>query len=71
MLPIFHLRAVVVQRAKGAWPGTRFEVYVDRRTGPPVVIDYARRCARLLEMAEVIADVSQLRLEYDATARAS
>jgi hypothetical protein len=68
VVPLFHLRAVVVEARPGA-PMTgngRYVAYLDRRVGQAIYLDEARRCAVLLRLAEAIADVAELRLEYDA-----
>lgn len=69
-VPLFHIRAVCVvaqpgiERALGG-PG-RYMAFVERRIGEPIYLDEARRCARLIRMAEAIAEVADVRLEYDA-----
>jgi hypothetical protein len=76
-IPLFHLRAVVIvarpdTRLLGALaPGSRFLAYLDRRVGPAIHLDECARCADLLPMAEAIAEVAELRLEYDATSQAT
>jgi hypothetical protein len=76
-IPLFHLRAVViVARADARLPGlktpsARYVAYLDRRVGSAIFLDESARCADLLPMAEAIAEVAELRLEYDATFRAS
>lgn len=70
IVPLFHLRAVVVA-ARPAGVGLfdqtgRFVAHLERRIGPSIYLDEARRCAALLELAEAIADVAEVRLEYDA-----
>lgn len=72
VVPLFHLRAVVVV-ARPAGPGLfdsagRFVAYLERRIGQAIYLDEARRCATLLRLAEAIADVAEVRLEYDAQA---
>ena len=52
-IPLFHLRAVVVAARRGG-------LYV---------ADEARRPAPLLALCEAIAEVTELRLVYDATPR--
>jgi hypothetical protein len=48
-------------------PGSsRFVAYLDRRVGEVVYLDESRRCAALLKLAEAIADVAEVRLEYEA-----
>lgn len=72
VVPLFHLRAVVVlarpspqiQRLVPA--PSRFVAYIDRRVGGAIYLDEARRCAHLMKVAEAIAEVADLRLEYDA-----
>lgn len=77
VIPIFHLRAVVivVRAQRGALgalvPSSRYLAYLDRRVGEAIYLDESRRCADLLPMAEAIADVAELRLEYDAMSQAS
>lgn len=72
VVPLFHLRAVVVlarrtQSIERLFPGSsRFVAYIDRRVGGAIYLDEARRCAQLMNMAEAIAEVADLRLEYDA-----
>jgi hypothetical protein len=77
VVPLFHLRAVViVARSAGgavlAGPlSSRYIAYLDRRVGEAIYLDESRRCATLLSMAEAIAEVAELRLEYDAMYQAS
>ncbi len=71
VVPLFHLRAVVIAAREGARVGPRFIAYVDRRIGEPIHLDEAQRCASLLAIAEAIAEVAELRLVYDATTRAA
>ncbi len=72
VVPLFHLRAVVVlarpaPQLKRLLPtASRFVAYVDRRVGGAIYLDEARRCAHLMNLAEAIAEVADLRLEYDA-----
>lgn len=79
VVPLFHLRAVVIaarpeegivaalrERAR-----TRYVAYVDRRVGDAIYLDESRRCATLLRLGEAIAEVAELRLEYDAMSQAS
>lgn len=69
VVPLFHLRAVVVMAKPGGLANRgRYVAYLDRRVGDSIYIDEARRCAGLLKMAEAIAEVAELRLEYDAGA---
>ena len=76
VVPLFHLRAVVIMarprgeenRALSMSP--RYIAYLDRRVGDAIFLDEARRCATLMRMAEAIADVAELRLEYEATSDA-
>lgn len=63
-VPLFHLRAVVVSARRGM-----YVAYVERRVGGTIHLDEARRPGPLLELAEAIADVAELRLVYDATTR--
>jgi hypothetical protein len=64
-IPLFHLRAVVVSaRRRGL-----FVAYVERRVGGTIHLDEARRSAPLLQLAEAISEVAELRLVYDATTR--
>jgi hypothetical protein len=76
-IPLFHLRAVVIVARADARllgvlpPGSRYLAYLDRRVGVAIYLDEAARCADLLPMAEAIAEVAELRLEYDATSQAS
>ncbi len=71
VVPLFHLRAVVISARIGARVGPRFVAYVDRRIGDPIHLDESQRCATLLTIAEAIAEVAELRLVYDATTRAA
>ena len=74
VVPLFHLRAVVVMArprgeiSRGLPAAARYIAYLDRRVGEAIYLDEARRCASLLRMAEAIADVAELRLEYSAAA---
>jgi len=75
VVPLFHLRAVVIVARERAVPGLRqglgprrYVAYIERRVGEAIYLDESRRCAKLLRMAEAISDLTELRLEYDATA---
>ena len=77
VVPLFHLRAVVIivrpdssLRRFGSISASKYVAYVDRRVGDAIYLDEARRCAGLLKMAEAIAEVAELRLEYDAMSQA-
>ncbi len=77
VVPLFHLRAVVIiaRPTTGnpvlAWlSSSRFIAFVDRRIGDAIYLDESRRCATLLRMAEAIAEVAEVRLEYDAMSHA-
>ena len=64
-IPLFHLRAVVVSaRRRGL-----YVAYVERRVGGTIHLDEARRPGPLLELANAIAEVTELRVVYDATTR--
>lgn len=66
-IPLFHLRAVVVNaRRRGL-----YVAYVERRVGGTIHLDEARRPAPLLELANAISEVAELRVVYDATTRAA
>jgi hypothetical protein len=79
VVPLFHLRAVVIAArpeegfvaAMRGTPRSRYVAYVDRRVGDAIYLDEARRCADLLRIGEAIAEVAELRLEYDAMSQAS
>jgi len=71
VVPLFHLRAVVIAARPGAKIGPRFVAYIDRRIGSAIHLDEAQHCASLLTIAEAIAEVAELRLVYDATTRAA
>jgi hypothetical protein len=71
VIPIFHLRAVVISARTGARVGPRFVAYLDRRIGSRIHLDESQRCAALLTIAEAIAEVTELRLVYDATTKAA
>jgi hypothetical protein len=64
-IPLFHLRAVVVAARRGGI----YVAFVERRVGGTIHLDEARRPAPLLELAEAISEVAELRLVYDATTR--
>lgn len=71
VVPLFHLRAVVIVARAVHLPrrllsSTGFVAYVDRRVGDAIFLDEARRSAGLFRMAEAIAEVADLRLEYEA-----
>ncbi|GAB4570593.1 MAG: hypothetical protein Tsb0020_25490 [Haliangiales bacterium] len=74
-IPLFHLRAVViVARERRGLIASLFApggylAYLDRRVGEAIYLDESRRCAALLPMAEAIAELAELRLEYDAMSR--
>jgi hypothetical protein len=74
VVPLFHLRAVVILARDEEMPGwrrlgpRRYVAYIERRVGEAIYLDESRRCAKLLRMAEAIAELAELRLEYDATA---
>jgi len=66
VVPLFHLRAVVVRsRPRGG-----FVALVERRVGDPIVLDSADSPGPLYALAQAVAEVAQLRLVYDATAAA-
>jgi hypothetical protein len=65
-IPLFHLRAVVVAARHGI-----YIAYVERRVGPKIHLDEARRPGPLIELAKAISEVTELRYEYDATPRAA
>lgn len=66
-IPLFHLRRVVVaMRRRGL-----YVAYVERRVGGTIHLDEARRPAPLMELAEAISEVAELRLVFDATTRAA
>jgi hypothetical protein len=71
VVPLFHLRAVVIAAREGSRIGPKFIAYVDRRVGARIHLDESQRCASLMPIAEAIAEVADLRLVYDATARAA
>lgn len=64
VIPLFHLRALVV-RSRGE--GRGFIAVVERRVGDPIVIDTRDRPGPLYDLVRAIADVTELRLVYDAT----
>lgn len=71
IVPLFHFRAVVISASPSS-DGLKgrdghYTVLLDRRVGTPIYVDEDRHCADLMTMAEAIADVAELRLEYDAT----
>lgn len=78
VVPLFHLRAVVVKRqsevSTAPWKmsnaPTRYIAFIERRVGGLIYLDESARCAKLLKMAEAIAEVAELRLEYDAMSQA-
>jgi hypothetical protein len=67
-VPLFHLRAVVVvaRQTPGRAAVAKYVAYLERRVGRPIYLDEARTCARLMKLAEAIAEVAELRLEYEA-----
>ena len=76
VVPLFHLRAVVIvaKSRDGATDvlsflpgGQRYVAYLDRRVGEAIYLDESRRRGGLWRMAEAIADVAELRLEYEAS----
>ncbi len=71
VVPLFHLRAVVIiarpaRMGDRLHRGTGFVAYVDRRVGDAIFLDEAGRSAGLFRLAEAIADLAELRLEYEA-----
>jgi hypothetical protein len=66
-IPLFHLRAVVVAARRGGI----YVAYVERRVGGTIHLDEARRPAPLMELAEAISEVAELRIVFDATTRAA
>ncbi len=66
-IPLFHLRSVVVEAKRGGM----YVAYVERRAGGTIHLDEARKPAPLLALCEAIAEVTELRLVYDATPRAA
>lgn len=71
VVPLFHLRAVVILDRSQSGPtrfglNGRYIAYVERRVGDAIYLDEARRCSKLYAIAEAIAEVAEVRLEYDA-----
>lgn len=66
-VPLFHLRAVVVAARRGGM----YVAFVERRIGGTIHLDEARKPGPLLELAEAVAEVAELRLVYDATPRSA
>lgn len=64
VIPLFHLRALVV-KSRGL--GRGYVAVIERRVGEPIVIDTRDRPGPLYELVRAIADVTELRLVYDAT----
>lgn len=64
VIPLFHLRALVV-RTRGV--GRGYVALVERRVGDAIVIDTRDRPGPLYDLVRAIADVTELRLVYDAT----
>lgn len=71
VVPLFHLRAVVISARTEARVGPRYVSYLDRRVGSAIHLDEAQRCASLMPIVEAIAETTELRLVYDATASAA
>jgi hypothetical protein len=71
VVPLFHLRAVVISARTESRVGPRYVSYLDRRVGSSIHLDEAQRCASLMPIVEAIAEVTELRLVYDATAKAA
>ncbi len=67
VVPLFHLKAIVVK----ARAGGGFVVQIERRVGEPIVLDTDDRPGPLYTLAQAVADAAGLRLIYDATARAT
>ncbi len=71
IVPLFHLRAVVVALrpttlGSRTIRGNGYVAYIDRRVGEAIYLDEARRSKGLFRMAEAIADLTELRIEYEA-----
>ncbi len=75
VVPLFHLRAVVIRARPAAGlpvlsrlaAPARYVAIIERRVGDDIFLDESRRCAYLLRIAEAISEVAEIRLEYDAT----
>ena len=75
VVPLFHLRAVIVRaRPASGLPvlsrlaaPARYVAIIERRVGDDIFLDESRRAAYLLRMAEAISEIAEIRLEYDAT----
>jgi hypothetical protein len=67
-IPLFHLRAVVVAPRRRRL----YVAYVERRVGPAIYLDEATAPTPLLELANAIADVADVRVVrlYDNDANA-
>ena len=65
VVPLFHLRSVVVALRAGGL----YVAYLERRVGDSIHLDEARNPAPLLALAEAITEVTELRMVYDATTR--
>jgi hypothetical protein len=68
VVPLFHLKAIVV---KANPEGRGFVALLERRVGEPIVLDNLDHPGPLYTLAQAIAEVTGLRLIYDATARAA
>lgn len=66
VVPLFHLKAIVVKARSGGG----FVAQIERRVGEPIVLDTDDRPGPLYALAQAVADAAGLRLIYDATVRA-
>ena len=72
IIPLFHLRAVVVETVPARHGGEpTYIAYVERRVGGRIRLDEASRAAPLLRVAEAICRATELRMVFDASSRAA
>ena len=72
IIPLFHLRAVVVETLPSRNGGEpTYVAYVERRVGGRIRLDESSRVAPLLRVAEAISRATELRMVFDASSRAA
>ena len=64
-IPLFHLKAVIVEPIFTSHGTTKFVSRIEKRTGEDIFLDESKSPKRLVKMAKAIADVTEIRFEYE------
>ena len=64
-IPLFHLKAVIVEPRFTSHGTTKFVSRIEKRTGEDIFLDESKTPKRLVKIAKAIADVTDIRFEYE------